>query len=223
MQLEDYDLAICCLVDTRYKRHHDRISRLFSGRLKDLRFVVNGKGNLLPPEAYSFTTQDPPKGWVYTLGAYQQFVAFKSAVGMAKDLGARSFLWIEDDCTLADDFGPVLYEASLTPAPRWDLFYYGANHTDATCRVYSDHLMKVEHSLMAHMVGIRSTVYRSLLRMKPVQIIDQYLAHHVQTKFEAQALWPSVAGQVPDVSTLWNSYTDYADSMRARGRVLPFD
>lgn len=220
MRLEDYDLAVCGIVDSRYAVNRRRIEDLFRGRVRNLRFVVNGKGRLLPPEAYDFTTQDVPKGWVYTIAAYQHFVAFKRAVRMAKNAKSRSFLWIEDDCVLSPDFDRVLYEASLVKAPRWDLMYYGGNHSNAICREYSRNLMKVEGTLMAHMVGFRRKIYGDLLALEPINMIDHWLAHKIQTMYEAQALWPSVASQLPGVSTIWNSNTDYAADMTTRGEVL---
>jgi hypothetical protein len=219
MRLEDYDLAICGIVDVRWELHRERIEGLFGPRVRRLEFLVNGKGRLLSDDLYGFTTQPPPRGWVHGVPGYQHFLAMQEAVRCARNEGVDTLLWIEDDCILRDDFDETVEKAMKARAPRWDLMYYGANHSNARCTMYNDHLMRVRGSLMTHLVGIRSTVFDSILLMKPDHIIDQLFANDLQARCEAQALWPCVALQIPAMSTLWGCYTDYSRETSTRGVV----
>jgi hypothetical protein len=196
------DHAVCLSIDHRYVTEADRIRQTFAPYVGELEFFIDGAGELLPAEMYDQRTLPLPPNWTDKPGAFQHLTAMKTIAQHALDRGWDSFLFIEDDCVLSDNFELVMPQALAdlaTYAAAWDMFYLGAMHCLPPVQELTPNLIQVRHAACLHCVVFRRTVFAELAAMPPDRA-DMYIGWNMQYRFAAYAARPDVAFQKPGYS-----------------------
>jgi hypothetical protein len=220
--LSMYDRAVCLCVDRRYRQEHDRVEAMLLSRgVSFVHWFVDGRGSLLHPSVYSQITPQPPDRWQHGVGAYAHFRALQTIVAQAKRDRVDNLLFVEDDCVFTDDFEHAVSAATIQIMERglrWDLLYYGANHTWAATEEVSPNVLRCFGSYTTHCMGIPSHFFDAILSLPPVHVIDWVIANRLHPHHLCLAVWPSVAVQRPGFSFLSYQPCDYTELFKHRGR-----
>lgn len=224
MLLSEYDRVVCLCVDRRLRQEQGRLWPMLSrhGVMRE-RFSIflEGEGELFHPDTYDQITPDPPPGWTQSRGAYAHFAAMKAVVRRAQDDGIAHLLWVEDDCVLLDNFDRVVAEATAqlrrAGIDRWDLLYYGANHSWANTYDVAPNVLRCYGSLTTHCVGIPAATFDKILSLPPAHVIDKVIADTLHHDGACYAVWPNVAVQKPGYSAISNVPCDYSQYFLSRG------
>lgn len=218
---QKHDWTFALSVDYRYMQEKDRIISLLAPHgLKEntnFSFFIDGTGHQLAKSMYNQITPLMPHSYLDGPGSYAHFCAFKAMTRKAKNYNFDSFLIVEDDLVLTDDFEEVSTLAWQQLPPDWDMLYYGANHTKATTEEAGSNLLRVDGSLTTHMVAFRSTIYDAVLSLPDDKTIDWNMAQRIHHKFKCFAVWPSVALQKPGYSQIWKRHVNYSHLWSNKG------
>jgi hypothetical protein len=184
------------------------------------RFFVDGDGLLFHPNLYDQITPEPPASWQYGKGAYAHFSALKSVVRQAQADDVRNLLWVEDDCVFSENFDQSVRDATRQMGQgghRWDLLYYGANHSWATTYDVTPNVIRCYGSLTTHCVGIPNHMFDPILLLPEVHVIDKVIADSLHHQYACYAIWPPVALQKPGYSHISRMETDYNHYFKCKG------
>lgn len=133
-----------------------------------------------------------------------------SLIQKAKDENLQSILIFEDDILFTNEIGKVKEYLESVPSD-WDMIYFGGNHRYGKTPVkINDKVLKINKTVSAHCIGIRSTMYDTILalisdRKKP---IDYYYAS-IQTIFNCYCFTPSIGLQEIGFSDIQNKFVNY--------------
>lgn len=182
-------------------------------------FIV-GKGELLPQERYSRIDEEHvSREWAagqfaQLPNSYHAFRAYQTIVGQAAAKSVKSLLLLEDDCVFTDyavdkakRAGDLLDMLKI----NWDMLYLGANHTWSPTQEITQEILKLNGSVCWHAVGLKHTVFDTILSWSADRPIDLKAAQELHPQFNCYAVWPSVALQKPGYSSVEGKVRDYSE------------
>jgi len=222
---ELFDEVAVLNVDRRVKEFSRIESMLQSvGWTKNINRFVVGKGDILPEDEYSridelgCSNKWNDNGYSHLPNSYHAFKAFQAIVGQAYTSGATSILLLEDDCQFTPNFKEVLEKAEkdISQADSWDMLYLGANHTWHSTKEVGPNLLKLAGSLCWHAVGLRRTVFPTILQWAPDRPID-LKAEQLHRFSNCYAVWPSIATQKPGYSYVEGRERNYDEFFVSKG------
>lgn len=186
-------------------------------------FVV-GKGELLPYQDYDRIDEEKVSSeWLSgnfakLPNSYHAFKSYQAIIGRLKNKGVKSVLLLEDDCIFVPGAEQVLTAADSELCNiQWDMLYLGANHTWANTWNISKHIMKINGSVCWHAVGLKHTVFDTILSWVPNKPIDTLAAQELHYQFKCYSIWPSVAIQEPGYSNVEGRNRDYSEFWSNKG------
>jgi hypothetical protein len=218
--LSQYDLSVGLFVDRRLEENEQRLKMMLAGKgVRAYRPFIDGDGTYLPHHWYDQITLSTPYAWQHGKGAWAHFRAMQHVVQVAKREGVENLLRVEDDCVFADEFDAVVAAATeqMASLPRWDLLYYGANHTWAGTEELSPNVLRCHGSYTTHCLGIPRHMFDVVAGLRPVHVIDKVIADQLHPSHRCYAVWPNVAVQKPGLSYLSGGHQDYTDYFRSKG------
>lgn len=229
MKLSEFDKIECLCIDHR-RNEWKHIDKQFNERgAKVNRFIV-GKGNILPKEMYNQI--DPigiskQKDWYgFTENAYCCYLSHRSIIKKAKYDNIKNILMLEDDCCLLDNFDEILEKADKQIKElnlKWDMLYFGSNHTWAKTESVSENILKLHGGTYCwHCVAINQEyhdMFQHLLDLPPIGAFDWLTSVYTQknTEFNCYAIWPTIAIQKPGMSHVLGSMQDYTKWFKNKG------
>lgn len=224
MLLSQYDLAVGLFVDRRLEENEQRVKAMLAEKgVHSYRPFIDGDGAYLPHGRYDQITLSVPYTWQHGKGAWAHFRAMQTVIRNAQEEGVENLLWVEDDCVFAGDFDAVVAAAAeqVASLPRWDLLYYGANHTWASTEELSPNVLRCHGSYTTHCLGIPRHMFDRVANLPPVHVIDKVIADYLHPSCRCYAVWPNVAVQKPGLSYLSGGHQDYTDFFKSKGVRLP--
>ena len=223
-----FDEAVVLNVDTRpedYERIHDTLRS--AGYENPISSFIVGKGELLAPSQYD-RIDEPTVSDAWRLGgfgqlpnSYHAFKAYQTIIGRMRAKGVRSVLLLEDDCTFDEEYfvcrtQRIEYLLDLLKID-WDMLYLGANHTWAPTQEISTNLLKLNGSVCWHAVGLKNTIFDTILSWQADRPIDSKAALELHPVFDCYAVWPNVAFQRPGYSSVEGKFRDYSEYWDNKG------
>lgn len=187
------------------------------------RFIV-GKGEVLPEDEYSRIDDAGPSrkwcesGYANLPNSYHAFKAFQAIITKAYGMGLRTILLLEDDAQFTPNFKEVLEKAGeeSCSVPQWDMLYLGANHTWNRTVEVSPHLLRLFGSLCWHAVGLKCSVFPTIINWTPDKPID-LKAQELHNQFNCYSVWPSIATQRPGYSYVEGRERNYDEFFISKG------
>jgi hypothetical protein len=189
------------------------------------RFMV-GKGELLPTQFYS-RIDEPNVSREWAAGQFSQlpnsyhaFRAYQTIISQLRSRNVKSVLLLEDDCVFTERAvcrsTRIEYLMPLLKL-NWDMLYLGANHTWAPTEQISTNLLKLNGSVCWHAVGLKDTVFDTILSWSADRPIDLKAAQELHPQFNCYAIWPSIAIQKPGYSSVEGKVRDYSEYWDNKG------
>lgn len=131
-------------------------------------------------------------------------------IKMAKQLGLKNFLLLEDDVEFDDDLQNNFTQAIADVPDDWDLLYLGGNHLSGQLQHIKNDVYRVGRTLAAHALAFRNSVY-DLMLSKVIQIAKPCDVHYAesQPQLKAYALIPCLAWQKEGFSNIENMHVNY--------------
>jgi len=129
-------------------------------------------------------------------------------VKLAKHEQLGSFLVLEDDVELSDDFS-----LDLTDVPEdWDIVYFGGNHSRGRPVHVKNNVYKCTYTLCTHAMLIRYTCYDLLLSamLESSDPVDVILGKLHGEDLNAYVIYPHTAWQVDGFSDIEGREVDYS-------------
>lgn len=216
MKLSSFDAAFVLCVD--YRLNHDTIDRIegiFHPRGIEPSWFIDGAGTMLPPSSYSRLHTLAPKTWQDGHNSFQNFRAFKTMLAKSLESGYETILIAEDDLIITDEFDAVVDKLEV-PAD-WDMFYYGANHSNAKTHQVNEHVLRIYGSTCSHLVAFKRRIIPSILALPSDRTMDWNIANRLHGEFNCYAAWPNIAIQKPGYSHLWHQEVDYSPLWKNKG------
>lgn len=232
MLIKDYDRIVVLVVDHRYHTEVPRIQQLIASKGgREVIPFVDGTGQILPRKLYNQISPRPSLGWQDSDKTYSQLIAIRSILRAAKDDGVENLLFLEDDVDFTPEFDEVVVrateqlESSATempdgrhiPLPKWDMLYYGANHTWHRTDQLHENVLGLSGSYCLHCVGIRRRMFEPLLNLPDEKVMDWMISTYIHHQYDCYAIWPSVAIQRPGFSYLNSKHQDYSSWFKNKG------
>ncbi len=225
MLIKDYDRIVLISIDHRYPTDFPRVKQLIESKQgREIVPFINGAGTILPAELYNqVNLTGPPPHWSGSPGTYHHWRAFRHVLEDAKRDGVENLLILEDDVDFTPDFDRVVSDATEqmyemgAALPRWDLLYYGANHTWHRTDELAPNVLGLNGSYCIHCLGVRRRMFDPILSLPCVGVMDLMLSQHIHHDYNCYAIWPSVAVQRPGTSYLSEGFQDYNHYFKCKG------
>lgn len=122
----------------------------------------------------------------------------------------------EDDIKMSMEFNDIISKAIEELPEDWCLFYAGINHNVPPIP-FSKHLVKVSKAYCNHAYAIHSRYYDiiiNLIEKNYNQVIDDYYAVHINSRYPCFSTIPKIAFQARDYSDLQYKIVDYSGMLK---------
>jgi GR25 family glycosyltransferase involved in LPS biosynthesis len=128
----------------------------------------------------------------------------------AKEQNLKSILIMEDDVYFTKEIEN--FDDYMNSVPiDWDMLFIGGNHLYGNTPIkVNKKIMKVNHTLAIHCLGVKHTIYDVILEItkRRMKQIDNYYAD-LQKGYNAYCFTPNMALQYEDFSDIQNRNVNY--------------